>query len=231
MKLFVAIAIVAVFGSACTVPNDSSIRFLGAHPLTYGPSSGGNCAAQTIGIFGGTLDISGYGNYLVQFNLESSFQSIQTTVPPDTVASSSRNDFVAQSIVWNYTSTPSLSFQSEQQDIYFVVKAGASQDSFLRVFLLTPNAASALYAGIQPGDLSGINVVAQFQVFGELASGQKIHTNKVSFPINVYNSGFRGCRIAGDVRIPSGPCGLPGGQDGTLVGCCKDFTPAPPGCT
>lgn len=214
--------------TACTVPNDSSIRLLNAHALTTGVASSGTCAAQTIGIYRGSLDLAGNTRYILQFEVESTLQSIVTTVPPDTVANQSRNEFVAKRMVLNYSSIPSLPFQPEQVDMYWVVQPNTSTGNFLQVSLLAPQARQLLLSSIQAGQ--SVELLVTMQVFGELASGEKVSTNKVSYPITVYRSGFTACRSSTDVRAPTGPCGDVGGQDGTIVGCCREILPTPTGC-
>jgi hypothetical protein len=227
MRVLVIPIILVALSSGCNVPNDAAVRFLNAHTLLP-TAAGGVCTASTIGIYRGSLDLSGNTNYILQYDVESNYQSIVTTVPPDTVANQSRNEFVSKRIVFNYTSTPSLPFQTEQLDIYWVVQPNTTTGNWLQLYLLAPQARQLLIDSVQVGQ--PVEVLVQFQVFGELASGQKTNTNKVSYPITVYRSGFTTCRVAGDVRAPTGPCASPGGQDGSLVACCRDITPAMQGC-
>jgi hypothetical protein len=231
MKLFFLIVGCAVAGFGCTVSNDSSVRFVNAHPFTLGPQTAG-CSPQTVGIYRGSLDLAGSNQYYVSFEWESLFQPISTTISPDTIAGPQKNDFVLDHFVFNYSSTPSLAFQTEQVDAYAILRAGASgSNSWLGISLIGPQALQVLSDHIQAGDFRGVELLVNFQAFGTLASsGPKISSNKVTYPINVYRSNFVQCRVAGDIRAPTGPCGAPGGQDGTLVGCCKDFSPVPQGC-
>lgn len=222
-----AIFICVVLAQACNVPNDASVRFLNAHTLSS-TTSGGACTANTVGIFHGSLDLSGNTRYVLQFDVESTYQAIVTTVPPDTVASQSRNEFIGKRIIFTYSSTPSLPFMPEQLDMYWVVQPNSSTGNWLQLNMLAPLARQVLIDQIQVGQ--SVELLVQFQVFGELASGQKTSTNKVSYPIRVFKSGFTTCRTPGDVRAPTGPCGDFGGQDGSFVGCCKDITPTPAGC-
>jgi hypothetical protein len=230
MKLLhLAIVLCVTGGLGCTVPNDSSVRFVNAHDFIFGPTT--NCTPQTTGIVSGSLDIAGTGFYVLAFDWESTFQSISTSVSPDIVAGPQRNDFVLDHMVFNYTSTPAFPFQAEQEDAYAVLRAGATgTNSWLGMSLISPQARQTLYDHIQPGDFTGVELLVQFQAFGQLASGQKVTSNKVTFPIQVYRSRFMACRLATDVRAPTGPCGDFGGQDGTIVGCCKDISPTPQGC-
>ncbi len=231
MKLLTFVILLSTMaGSGCTVPNDSSIRFLNAFEFTLGPTQGG-CSPQAVAIYRGSLDLAGSDRYYVAFDWESDLQSISTMIAPDTLAGPQRNEFVLDHFVFNYSSTPSLSFQPEQVNAFAVSAPGANgSNNWLGISLITPQARQRLRDAIQAGDLTGVELLVTFQAFGALASGEKLSTNKVTFPIQVYRSSFTQCRVAGDVRAPTGPCGSFGGQDGTPVGCCKDFTPVPTGC-
>jgi hypothetical protein len=217
-----------ILSGACTVPNQSPIRILGAVPLQTGPSSGaGGCQAVSgLNTPGGSLDISGSIAYLVQFNVASDLQSISTVVPPDTIDTPNRNTFYASQLAYSYTSTPSLNLPPESIAYYYVIPPNSTGGA-IRPDLITYNAAQQLVSNVRRGDVYSLDVTIQLQ--GQLASGQKLSSNKVTYNIDVYNSGFPGC-ARGDVQVPSGPCGLPGGQDGTLVGCCSQITPKPSGC-
>jgi hypothetical protein len=156
--------------------------------------------------------------------MESTFALIN-----DGLQGPSRNDFIADAILFSYSATPPVpGLANEVVPIFFRIPAGASTGTFLQMYLTTANTQQALRASVARGQTVNLNIT--LQVRGALASGQKISSNKITFPIQVYNSGFSGTCAVGDVRIPSGPCGSPGGQDGSLVGCCRDFTPKPAGC-
>jgi len=211
----------------CTVPNGSSIRFLNAHEFTTGPQTAG-CTPQTINIYRGSLDLAGSTRYIAAFDWESVLAQINTVVSPDTLAGPQRNEWVLDHLVFNYSSTPSLAFQAEQISGYAVQPPGASGSSnWIGLSLLAPQARQTLLDHVQVG--ASYEVLVTFQAFGALASGQKIATNKVTYPIVVYRSGFTGC-VAPDIQAPTGPCGDPGGQDGTEVGCCRAINPVPQGC-
>ena len=232
MKPFCLILFLALFvGVGCTVPNDSSIRFLNAHQLSLGASTTA-CTTQAIAIYRGSLDLAGSDRYYVAFDWESNLESISTILSSqEVIAGPQRNEFVLDHFVFNYTSMPSLSFQSEQVNAFAVTSPGSvGSTNWLGISLITPQARRVLSSAIQAGDFVGVELQVTFQAFGSLASGQKLSTNKVTYPIQVYRSSFPGTCQAGDIRAPTGPCGAPGGQDGTLVGCCRDFTPRPTGC-
>jgi hypothetical protein len=219
-------------GLGCAVPNDSSIRFLNAHQFSLGGAATAACTTQNVAIYRGTLDLAGNDRYYVAFDWESNLQAITTVLSTqEVVAGPQRNEFVLDHFVFTYSSTPSLPFQTEQVNAYAVNMVGASGASnWLGISLLTPQARQVLRDRLQPGDLAGVELQVTFQAFGTLASGQKLSSNKVTYPIQVFRSSFASCRVAGDIRAPTGPCGAPGGQDGTVVACCRDITPTPAGC-
>ncbi len=229
MKLPTYLILVSTLAAVgCTVSNDSSIRFLNAHQFTLGPQTSG-CTPQNIAIYRGSLDLSGNTRYIAAFDWESNLQQISTTVSPDTLAGPQRNEFVLDHLVFNYSSMPSISFQAEQLNAYAVQSAGATGSSnWIGLSLIAPLARQALLDRVQVGE--SYELLVNFQAFGALASGQKISSSKVTYPIVIYRSGFNGCRTAGDIRAPTGPCGDLGGQDGTPVACCRDLNPRPNGC-
>lgn len=226
--LTTAVAVVLAAGANSCVPNDSSIHILNAFPLS--PTAGAQgCTALTIALYSGSLDISATSRYLLQFQMESTFEIINTTGTTDVIQGPQRNDFIADAILFSYSATPPVAgLANEVVPVAFRIPAGASTGTFMQVYMITANTYQALLATVGRGQTVTINIT--IQVRGRLASGQRLSSNKVTFPIQVYNSGFSGTCAVGDVRIPSGPCATPGGQDGSLVGCCRDFTPRPTGC-
>jgi len=227
LKALVAVSPCLVIGC---VSNDSSIHLLNSFPYQNAQVNGA-CQASTIGITAGTLDISGTTSYLLQFQLESTFQQLSNGIsgePP--FQGPQRNDWTANEILYSYNTVPALNppLADELLPLYFRLPAGATSNSFIGIDMITATAAQTLASTVRVGDVVNLNITIQLR--GQLASGQKVNTNKVTYPIEVFNSGFQGCR-PGDRRIPSGPCMSPGGQDGSLVGCCHDFTPPPSGCT
>lgn len=222
------LAAAPLFGIGC-VSNDSSIHLLNSFPY-QSTLSNGACQAATVGITSGSLDISGNTNYLLQFQMESTFQQLSTSISGETpFAVPQRNDWVANQIAYSYTTVPALNppLPAEQLPLYFRLPAGATSTSFIGLDMITLSVAQRLVSSVRVGDLLQLNIT--IQLLGALASGEKVNTNKVTYSIEVYNTGFPGC-AAGDRRVPSGPCATPGGQDGTLVGCCRSFTPPPAGC-
>lgn len=225
LKTFLATA--PLFGIGC-VSNDSSIHILNAFPYQSALSNG-SCQAMSIGQPGGTLDISGNTAYILQWTVESTLQQISSSISGETpFQGPQRNDWIANQVVYSYTTVPALNppLAGEAVPYSWRIAAGSSSTSFIGMQMIGPTATNQLVASVRVGNT--VQLVVTFYLQGQLASGQKLNTNKVSYPIWIYNSGFPGC-AAGVKRIPSGPCGYAGGQDGTLVGCCGG-TPPPTGC-
>lgn len=225
--LTTAVAVVLAAGANSCVPNDSSIHILNAFPLS---STGGaaGCTALSVAIYGGTLDLSGTSRYILQFAMESTLEQLSTVGTSDVLQGPQRNDFIADALLFSYSATPPVAgLGNEVVPIHFRIPAGATNSSFLQMYMITANTYQALLASVPRGQI--LTLYVGVQVRGALASGQKLTSNKIIFPIQVYNSGFAGCSV-GDVRVPSGPCATPGGQDGSIVGCCRDIRPLQPGC-
>ena len=226
MKRLLSVTCFALLSASCT-PSDSPIRILGAHSLKTGP---GPCAVEgTIQQLSGSLDISAAQSYGIQFDVLSDLQPIVTSSSGTILATEDRNTFFGKGLILSYTSIPAKTFDPEEQiPIHMAIPPGAgTAPSFVIIDLLTTKAAQRLYDSVVPGE--NIQVSAKFTIVGELASGGAIRSNTVTFPIKVFSSGFKGCTplTAGDggITVPNpralnGPCGLPGGQDGTQPGCC-----------
>jgi hypothetical protein len=200
----------ALAASGC-ITNDSPIRILGARPL-----DSESCDALDVLRVAGSLDISARGSYYIQLDMESDLQSITTTSGGTAIADGSRNNFYGNEIVLTYTSTPSLNFEVESVPLHFVVEPNA--EAFIRMSLVSDKAARTLANAVLLGDTVDLRVQLEFR--GVLASGQKLRSNSIIYPITVFNSGFAGCNPATEIVVPNGPCGSSGGQDGARALCC-----------
>lgn len=212
-KLVIFVAALALGALGC-VSTDDPIRLLGVRSLTGDAES---CEASDIQLVAGSLDVSGTTFYVAQFDMESSLQQLSSSSGGETIAGANRNDFFADEVVLSYTSTPSQPFEEERVPMHFVLPPGASRDdSFLRMNIIGPKAAQRLVDNVTPGNT--LDLVVTLEVRGHLASGQDVSSNPVSYPISIFNSGFAGC-TSPLILAGTGPCGLPGGQDGSRPGC------------
>ncbi len=211
-----ALALCASVG--CAVPNDSPIRILGARPLK---PSDTDCAAFEEMILAGSLDIGAQPAYFVQLDMQSDLQQIDTSTGGQKLADGSRNNFYGNEMLVTYSSTPALTFEQESVPIHFVIEPGA--DAFVRLNLLSRKALDVLTAGV---GTDTIDLRVQLEFRGALASGQKLRSNTIVYPIEIRDSGFAGCAM-GTLLKRNGPCGNWGGQDGIPVVCCP-VDPADP---
>jgi hypothetical protein len=209
------VAGLALLGLGCGV-SDSPIRILDAHPVKS------NCQADlSISQLAGTLDIAAAQTFNLAFELQSDLQQITIQSGGEELATSDRNDFIGDEIVFSYSSIPRRTFDPpESVPVHMVVKPGSTgKNSWFSMNLLSHKAAERLLNELAPGD--SLDLAITLEIRGHLAWGQKLKSNSVTYPVRVYHSGFAGCP-AGDRPAPTGACGFPGGQDGTPVGCCSD---------
>jgi len=215
---------VLLLGAGACISEESPIKLGPAYTLlgtAAAPGTQGTCninSAEEVG--GGSLDISATPFYEVAFGEESDLVSPGITNSNGIqVGSPSDNDFVVEQVLLTYTSTPTLPLQPEAVNVGGVVFAGsAPPQAWLAMNIIGPKAAQVLETNVTPGN--NYDVVIGLQLSGHLRNGEGPTTsNHFKYPVTVYNSGFAGCG-AGGFKLPSGPCGIPGGQDGTFVGCC-----------
>src|SRR5258708_18313411 len=101
------LATVPLWGIGC-VPNDSSIHILNAFPY-QNPLSNGACQANTIGILGGSLDLSGNTAYILQWTVESTLEIITSNISNEPAFQGpQRNDWIVNQIVYSYTTVHAL---------------------------------------------------------------------------------------------------------------------------
>jgi hypothetical protein len=152
------------------------------------------------------------GTYGQVFGWENNLQPLPLQVNGQTVDNGSGNDFVADTIVYEYQYTdPSVTLGAESQNVRAIIYAGSKpQDSSVGASLIQPAAGTAI------GNSTLINTSAQtllvtFQIFGKLVAGQPKYTNKVSFPLTIYRSSTAPLDCFAGGFVPAGgPCGVPG---------------------
>src|SRR4051812_12260656 len=104
----------AAAGLACAPANsDSPIRLLGARSL--GGDLGACTVDATLEQYAGTLDIAGTTSYRLAFTKQSDLQRLSTSVGSETLAGPNRNDFIANEMILEYSSTPPIAFEPESQ--------------------------------------------------------------------------------------------------------------------
>ena len=207
------------------VPNETPVRILDSYPLE-GAGTPGKCTLADIRQYNGSLDISVRSRYLIAFKLASEIEdSSAFGGTGEFVGNDHRNDFEANTMVMSYTSTPRMTFPTENLPIHIVVHQ-SEDDTDMLVDLIGPQAFTVLADNLAVGDSA--DVVVSFHLRGALLSGQAMSTNTVTFPIRVYNGGTTTCG-GGDRPALNGPCGEIGGQDGYPYFCCST-APMADGC-
>src|SRR5262249_9115731 len=150
--------------------------------------------------------------YFQVFSWENNLQSNEVSVNGQIVDNGSGNDFIADSIVYEYQySDPSVTLPTETANTHAVVTAGAlASNNRVGTELIQPGASVAI------GNSTAIDTKAQtllvtFQIFGKIAAGSSLKTNKVSFPVSVYRSSTTPLDCAASSLVPNGGvCGIPG---------------------
>ena len=146
------------------------------------------------------------------FAWENNMQAVETTVNGQPVSNGTGNDFIADSVVYEYQYTdPNVVLAPETENVHAVITAGALADNnTVGVSLIQPKASTAIgnSAGI---DTSAQTLLVTFQIFGKIVAGTSKHTNKVSFPLTVYRSSTTplDCPSQG-LLINGGVCDIPG---------------------
>ncbi len=186
------------------------------------PTHTGACDLTTVTAqASGVLDLAGGGTYLVNVGLRNDLVSPveATLISPHT------NLITLDTATFTYTSVPAIAFSTESTPMIFEVPPG-SLAAALQMGIFTRNALEKLNASL-PGttNVGGLDVrdlKVKIVLSGSVASGGRISTAPVIFPITVFNSGFLTCPPPGLGLL--GPCGRPGGQDGTRICCASDAT-------
>ncbi len=146
------------------------------------------------------------------FAWENNLAKVETTVNTQPVDNGNGNDFIADSVVYEYQySDPNVALATESQNIHAVITAGAkADDNSVGVGLIQPAASTAI-ANSTTIDTQAQTLLVTFQIFGNIVAGTSKHTNKVSFPLTVYRSSTvpLDCPSQGLV-INGGVCNIPG---------------------
>lgn len=217
MRIIGKLALCAVVLGSVTacVPDDAPIYITEVSALTGDASA---CTLSEAGLVRGSLDVSSGQNFAAGVRLRSQLGPVQEqgALPSTERTAPSPNDAIFDIIRYEYVSTPSLGLTAESEPIYGVVAAG-EVDQFVGVPFFGQKALESLAGSVVPGDVVTVHVGLQFE--GRLRSGGEIRTNRVDFPVVLFNSGFQGCPAGQGVAL-NGACGSPGGTNGVPLGCC-----------
>jgi hypothetical protein len=211
MKRLMFYAALALVLTGCSV-DETGVRLLNAH----GYDATCEIDAELVQSRG-SLDISATTTYNLAFDVESDLTQDETTVGGTVLQPQNQNNFFVKEGVYSYTSNPDLSFNEERANAHYVASAGATEGGYITLNLIQPQAREQLLSSLAVGEELQLLVTVHLE--GELGSGKKVKTNEVTFPIQVYNSGFSGC--PGSTVAPTGaPCGNVGQDSG--AGCCSN---------
>jgi hypothetical protein len=223
MKTILLVAI-AFVGSACITDQPLLVTRISS----LDPDRKGLCmASPDLGISHGSLDLAGGGTYLLEFGITNDLdnqggeQTLETGVH--------RNTVNLDTVTYTYTSVPAITFAQESTPIAFILPPTGLQQgkSFIRSSIFNRKALETLLGELPGTNANGVVDVREVKVkvvfSGSVVSGGRISSVPVSFPVTVYNSGFT-CPTPGDSLGAMGPCGTPGGQDGSRVCCASDVS-------
>ncbi len=232
--LKLALLVAPLLVVACLSRGDESpVRIGAAHPFKLGPPT--VCEFDsTINQFGGSLDLARGPTYSNWFDVRNELQDIETVVDGEPLDAPSRNDVYIKKINFSYAASNGFPFDSETVVVHSVIPP----KGLLKygIDLIGPKAGRTLSAsfpstritadgGVVGSVVEPFELQATFNMSGNLGSGGEFTSNKVTFPITIYSSGFSGCPQPDDggvnIVAPSGPCGSIGGQDGP-IGCCSN---------
>lgn len=159
----------------------------------------------------GSLDFrpGSSAGYFQAFSWSNQLQSSPISVGGQVVDPGGGNDFIGDSIVYEYQySDPAVTLSPETENVRAVISAGATADkNFMGASLVQPKAYAALNASLTP---AAQTLLVTFQMFGKLAAGGSKHTNKVTFPLTVYKSDTTVLTCGVGFKIFTGPCNSPG---------------------
>jgi hypothetical protein len=224
MNRVLTLASAVLVVSGCV--NDSPLYVTGF--FSVDPDRSGSCqlTAGTVYQYAGSLDLSGSQNYELIATVKSELDSNLDTKADNVtlVTGMQRNTVIFDQINFTYTSAPtatipSVTYEAESVPITIIVAPGSTQN--IRLSLLGPKAFEALSKAVaNAGESSNLRVRLEFA--GQILSGGRIKTTPVTYPINVYRSGFV-CG-GGTSLCPTGGCGNVGGQDGSPLVCSTPST-------
>jgi hypothetical protein len=169
----------------------------------------------TLFVSRGTLDFRAGGGalangYFQDFSWENQMQPQPITVNGSTVDPGGGNDFIGDTMVYEYQySDPAVSLPNETQNVREAISAGGNPtDNYMGADLIQPGALTTLNTTL---GTTAQTLLVTFQMFGKTAGGTSKHTNKVSFPVTVYNSDpTSAISCPTGTKLYVGPCNVAG---------------------
>ena len=215
--LKIAVSAVAFVSAVGCVPDDTPVLLRSARSLE---GTADACKISENRMSRASWDVASPRIVDPGIHLENQLGAVieQSSIPNTEIDNTSNNDAILDTIHFDYSSNPSIGLPAtEDQARYIVIEANGSYD-ILGLALFGPKAEEAARGGVAPGDLVEVNVGIQFE--GRLRAWPgRIKTNRMVFPVSLFNSGFTGC-MTGEVLGVSDTCGRIGGVNGAPLGCC-----------
>ena len=206
-----------VLGTVSCVQGSSPVRITGFFPIDTG-MGGAECNLDTdLFITRGRLDASGGGDYLLVLGLASDLDNAYTIVNNRGVNLSEvgARNFNYREVVLTYATVPPLTFpRGDTIPTSGILEPGA--EARISVDVIGDEGAKVLREQLTD-DTKTTLLTVNIQLRGSLSSGETVHSNTVSFPIEVRTTNAN-CTDGNVTR--TGPCGVRGGQDGTMFACC-----------
>ncbi|QRK03997.1 hypothetical protein JQX13_27335 [Archangium violaceum] len=215
MKRLMVVAVLAMAPVGCVAnQGDAPVRFLNTRALE---ANDGCTAAADRFITRGSLDLAGYGNYLIAPSVETNTVNQPIVIDGKTVTNTGLGDIILTELVYSYqASRPGVRLPADEEDrvpIYAVFRPETDPDeSYLFMYTFGAKALAALQEQVQAGDES-VTVLSTIYAEGYTSSGQKVKSNKFTFPVTVFATTLPACA---DDEVYSGTCGIPG-MDGPIT--------------
>jgi len=181
---------------------------------------------DTIYVSGGSVDMRPYdvgtppvtfqsASFYQVFSWENNLISVPLVVNGQTVDPGAGNNFVVDTAHFSYQySGAGQTFEDEIANMRAVISAGGTaRDNSVGVELIQPKAAAKLLTIV---NTTPQTLLVTFWLSGKLTAGSSLNTNKVSFPITVYQSAA-GTLTCPAGQVPTSTCGEVG--RGSNIGC------------
>ena len=208
-----ALLTLTLLATAGCVDDDMGIRLLNAHPLSS------ECSPDSVAIIGGSLNINApAGRYIAAFDIESVRDSASNSAGGAPVSDSRGADFIVSEEQLSFTSSPDLGLADATIPIYFVLRAGSGDGSFVTLDLVPPDVLAAAAARVASSG-TAVTLQVTVKVKGKFATGATAESNPATFPVTIYAGPGAPACPAGEQLASNGPCGLPPGQDGVPYEC------------
>jgi hypothetical protein len=196
--------------------------------ITTARAAGDKCdfGDDSVYVSGGSVDMRPYdvgtppvtlqsASFVQVFSWENNLTSIPLSVNGQVIDPGAGNNFVADTAHFSYQySAAGQTFEDEIANMHAVITAGATpKDNSVGFELIQPKAAAKLLTIV---NTTPQTLLVTFWVSGKLTAGSSLTTNKVSFPITVYQSAASTLTCPAG-QVPTTTCGEVGRDSN--IGC------------